>query len=159
MKMPDYNAELRPQRRLGGKLGLRKNAVLPTIILKEEDREPLLSWQQRHQIPIHIWHVFFDVAYGIALDEAQRLIEEGYVSPSVQTFQAPGGATTKKLLYKLYYQYGYRLGSSVEEPELKAKYIEDRNGHILPYVHFEGGRMMLGHEALETLRKIAYAKG
>ncbi len=39
--MPDYKVELKPQKRLGGKLGLRKNAVLPTIIIKEEDREPL----------------------------------------------------------------------------------------------------------------------
>lgn len=157
-KMPDYGAELRPQKRLGGKPGLRKGAVLPTIILKEEDREPLLSWQRRHRIPIHIWHVFFDMAYGIALDEAQRLIGEGYVQPTEQTFQAPSGATTKKLLYKFYYHYGYRLGQAMEEPQLKARFVEDKNGHILPYVHFEGGRMVLGAEALEILRENTRAK-
>jgi len=39
--MPDYGTELKPQKRMGGKPGLKKNAVVPTLILKEEDREPL----------------------------------------------------------------------------------------------------------------------
>jgi len=157
--MPDYKAEMKPQKRLGGKLGLKKNAVLPTIIVKEEDREPLQAWQDSSGIPIHVWHVFFDMAFGIALDEAQRLIKEGYILPTEQVFQAPGGAITKKLLYKFYYQYGYPLGNAVEEPKLVAKSITDKNGHILPYVHFEGGTMNIIEETLHILREIANAKG
>lgn len=156
--MPDYGAELKPQKRLGGKVGLKKNAVLPTIILKEEDREPLQAWQDANEVPIHVWHVFYDVAFGIAFDDAQELIEEGYIEPTEQTFQAPGGATTKKLLYKFYYHYGYPLGDAREEPKLTAKYIVDKNGHILPYVHFEGGTMSLRDEALDILRKMANAE-
>ena len=157
--MPDYRTELKPQKRLGGKLGLKKNAVLPTIIIKEEDREPLQAWQDSNGIPIHVWHVFFDMAFGLALDEAQRLIEEGYILPTEQTFQAPGGATTKKLLYKFYYRYGYPLSDALEEPGLIAKSITDKNGHILPYVHFEGGEMSMRDEALNILREYANAKG
>ncbi|MGA9350915.1 MAG: AccI family restriction endonuclease, partial [Anaerolineae bacterium] len=146
--MPDYGAVLKPQKRLNGKAGLKKNAVLPTIILKEEDREPLQAWQDANEVPIHIWHVFYDMAFGIALDEAQRLIEEGYIQSTEQTFQAPGGATTTKSLYKFYYHYGFPLGVAREEPKLTAKHIVDKNGHILPYVHFEGGKMSLRDEAL-----------
>ena len=69
-KMPDYGAELRAMKRLSGKLGLPKGAVLPTVILKEEDRRPLTQWQEMRSIPIHIWHAFYDRAYGLALDEA-----------------------------------------------------------------------------------------
>ena len=156
--MPDYGAELKPQRRLGGKAGLKKNAVLPTIILKEEDRQPLQIWQDSHNIPIHIWHVFYDMAYGIAFDEAQKLIDEGYVEATEQIFQAPGGATTRKKLYKFYYHYGYPLGTTREEPQLVAKHIVDKNGHILPYVHFEGGAMSLREEAVDILRRMANAR-
>lgn len=156
--MPDYGAELKPQKRLGGKLGLRKNAVLPTLILKEEDREPLQIWQNTNNIPIHIWHVFYDMAFGIPFDRAQELIDEGLILPTEQVFQAPGGATTKKVIYKFYYHYGYPLSDTTEEPQLKAKFIEDRNGHILPYVHFEGGKMTLRQEALEVLRELENAK-
>jgi len=157
--MPDYKAELKPQKRLGGKLGLKKGAVLPTIIIKEEDRKPLQAWQNSNGIPIHVWHVFFDMAFGIAFDEAQRLIKQGYILPSEQVFQAPGGATTKKRLYKFYYHYGYPLGNALEEPKLVAKSITDKNGHILPYVHFKDGIMSIREEALTVLRGLANAKG
>lgn len=156
--MPDYQSELKPQKRLGGKPGLKKAAVLPTIIIKEEDRGALQAWQDLNNIPIHIWHVFFDMAFGLALDEAQRLIAEEYILPSEQTFQAPGGATSKKLLYKFYYHYGYPLGDALEEPELIAKSITDKNGHILPYVHFQGGKMSIRDEAMDVLRGLANAK-
>ncbi|WP_343424330.1 AccI family restriction endonuclease [Candidatus Amarolinea dominans] len=157
-RMPDYGAGLKAQKRLGGKPGLRKNAVLPTIIMKEEDRRPLQNWQNSNSIPIHIWHVFFDLAFGLAFDEAERLIEEGFILPTEQVFQAPGGATTRKQLYKFYYHYGYPLGDANEEPQLKAKFIEDKNGHILPYVHFEGGKMTLRAEALQVLGKLRHAE-
>ncbi len=156
--MPDYGAVLKPQKRLNGKAGLKKTAVLPTVIIKEEDRKPLQKWQDSNKVPIYIWHVFYDMAFGISLDKAQKLIEEGYIQATEQTFQAPGGATTKKLLYKFYYHYAFTLGISQEEPKLIAKYIIDKNGHILPYVHFENGKMSLGNEALNVLRRLANAK-
>lgn len=156
--MPDYESELKPQKRLGGKLGLKKAAVLPTIIIKEEDRKPLQAWQDLNNIPLHVWHVFFDMAFGLSWNEAQRLVAEEYILPTEQTFQAPGGATSKKLLYKFYYHYGYPLGDALEEPELIAKSITDKNGHILPYVHFKGGKMSIRDEALDVLRELANAK-
>lgn len=53
-KMPNYNTPMKAQKRLGGKLEFSKTAVLPTVIIKEEDRIPLSRWQERNQIPIHI---------------------------------------------------------------------------------------------------------
>lgn len=156
--MPDYGSSLKPQRWMGGKPGLKKSAVVPTVILKDEDRQPLQMWQDAHRIPIHIWHVFYDVAFGIAFDKAQQLIAQGLVLPTEQVFQAPSGATTRKVIYKIYYHYAYSLGDAVQDPELQARYIEDRNGHILPYVHFHGGRMALTAEALSVLRELAHGK-
>ena len=153
-KMPDYNSKLRPMRRLNGKMGLKKSAILPTIILKEEDNIPLLTWQNINNLPIHIWHVFFDMAYGISIDRVQKLINGGLIDPTVQIFQAPGGATTKKIIYKIYYHYAYKLGISVENPKLIPKYIEDKNGHILPYITFEGGDLEITKEALKTLEEV-----
>lgn len=150
-KMPDYATKYSSQKRLNGKPGLKKAAVLPTIIIKEEDREPLRRWQEQHRVPIHVWHVFYDQAFGIALDEAERLIGEGFIQPTIQVFQAPGGATTKKAIYKIYYQYGYPLGDAIEEPTLVSAYVEDKNGHILPYVKFDGGKLELRREVTEIL--------
>jgi hypothetical protein len=57
-KMPHYGKDMRKQKRLDGKLGFAKNAVLPTVIIKDEDIEPLRNWQIENRVPIHIWHVF-----------------------------------------------------------------------------------------------------
>jgi len=152
-KMPDYNSVLKPQKRLGGKLGLKKSAVLPTIILKEEDRRPLFLWQNENKIKIHIWHVFYDRAFGLCLDRAQEIINEGLIQPTIQIFQAPGGATTSKTIYKFYYHYAYPVGISLEQPELISDFIEDKNGHILPYVRFKGGKLRILKEALSILNE------
>ncbi len=154
-RMPYYGATLTPQKRLGGQLGLKKAAVLPTIILKDEDRIPLLEWQQQQEISIHIWHLFFDVGFGIALNDVEDLINGGKIELTKQEFQAPGGATTTKIIYKIYYHYAYQLGQAREEPKLVPDYIEDKNGHILPYVRFEGGSLVLNSEALQVLDKVS----
>lgn len=153
-KMPDYATEFSPQKRLGGKLGLKKTAVLPTIIIKEEDRIPLKGWQERNPVKIHVWHIFYDQAFGISLDEADRVITENLIQPTIQTFQAPGGATTKKAIYKIYYRYAYPLGEAVEEPSLVSDSVEDKNGHILPYVKFHGGKLVLREDAVKVLDSI-----
>ena len=156
-KMPDFNKDLSPQRRLGGKLGLRKGSVVPTVIIKEEDRKPLLAWQKDNGVPIHVWHVFFDRAYGLALDEAERLVCTGLTEPITQTFQAPGGPTTTKIIYKHCYRYAYPLGISESDPTLVPDYIEDKNGHILPYVRFTGGSLKITEEALSQLNNLSSA--
>jgi AccI restriction endonuclease len=153
-KMPAYNLPMKPQKRLGGKLGLPKTAVLPTVIIKEEDRIPLGKWQRENKIPIHVWHVFFDRAFGLSFDEAQRLVADGLILPTEQVFQAPGGATTKKAIYKYYYHYAYSLGIASERPQLMPAFIEDKNGHILPYVKFEGGSLNITEEAINILNTL-----
>lgn len=154
-RMPDFGKALTPQRRLGGKPGLKKSAIVPTIILKHEDLAPLLGWQDNRGIEVHVWHVFYDVAYGISLDRARDLMRTKEVGPTNQRFQAPGGATTEKVIYKIPYYLAYEVGETTEEPGLVAAYIEDANGHILPYVKFEGGRLALSREARGVLDKAA----
>jgi len=153
-QMPDYATPFTPQKRLGGRDGLKKSAVLPTIIIKEEDRDPLKNWQSKRKIPIHVWHAFFDEAFGISFSGAEELFTRGDIAPTEQVFQAPGGATTKKRIYKIYYRHAYRLAQTVEEPQLVADSITDKNGHILPYVRFVGGNAQLSAEALSVLDSV-----
>lgn len=150
-RMPRYGHPLTPQRRLGGQPGLPKSAVGPTIILKQEDLEPLAQWQGDTGVPIHIWHLFYDLAYGLAFDRAAALISGGAVAPTEQVFQSPGGAVTRKAIYKIYYQHAYAVGRARSEPALAADSIEDKNGHILPYVRFQGGRIELDPAALAAI--------
>ncbi len=149
--MPDFGTPLKPMKRLNGKLGLAKGAVAPTVIIKEEDRNPLRRWQSARGVPIHVWHVFFDHAYGISFDKVDALISNGEIEATTQTFQAPGGATSEKNIYKVYYHHAYHLAEATTEPALVADYIKDKNGHILPYVKFSGGNLRLLPEALDVL--------
>ncbi len=145
-KMPAFNAALRPQKRLDGKLGLAKTAVLPTIFIKDEDKGPLLAWQAATGVKIHVWHSFFDMSFGIALDEAQRLIDAGLIEPTVNNY-----GDSRKIVYKIYHLYAYELGKMVEFPTLNASSIEDNNGHIYPYVIFSGGKIELEKGVTEIL--------
>lgn len=154
-QMPGYNQPLRPQKRLAGKLGLPKRAVLPTVIVKHEDLDRLVNWQETHQRPIHIWHAFYDIAFGLSLEKAQDLVKQGLIEGTVQLFQAPGGASSSKVIYKFYYLYAYTLATSTGEPKLVADSITDKNGHILPFVRFEGGGRKLTPEAIKELRRAA----
>lgn len=153
LRMPKFGAELTPQRRLGGRPGLPKSAVAPTVILKHEDLAPLAEWQRNAGIPIHVWHVFYDLAFGLAFDRASELIAHGAVGPTEQIFQSPGGAITRKAIYKIYYQHAYPLGRARSEPALVADSIEDKNGHILPYVRFQGGSLEIDPIAVEVLNQ------
>jgi hypothetical protein len=152
--MPDYGTPLTPQRRLQGLLGLKKTAVVPTIIVKDEDLEPLAAWQHSNHKDIHIWHVFYDMAFGIPFNRAKQLMDSGQIEPTKYTYQAPGGATTTKTIYKIYYHHAYKLAESVKEPSLEGAFIQDKNGHILPYVTFKDGKLELLDEAIKTLRKL-----
>lgn len=152
--MPDYSTPLRPRRRLGGNLGLAKGPVLPTLLIKEEDREPLRPCQAERGVPVHIGHVFFDPAYGLSFERAEELVARKLTEPTTQTVQPPGGAITKKVIFKPYYHYGYPLGKSVEEPRLSPAFVEDNNGHILPCVTFDGGRLEGSDQALQVLRNL-----
>jgi hypothetical protein len=153
-QMPDYAAELRPMGRLEGRPGLPKDAVLPTVIVKEEDLDPLREWQQRNGVPIHVWHSFYDMAFGLSWTRLEELITSGLIVPRIQQYQAPGGATTEKSTYFVYHQYAYEVGTTTSDPQLIADSITDRNGHILPYVRFEGGSMTIHAGALEELRTL-----
>jgi hypothetical protein len=154
-QMPDFGKPLKPQKWLNDKLDLPKNAIVPTIILKEEDRKPLLDWQEQRRVPIHIWHVFYDAAYGISLDQIERLVAEGTVPPTIQNFQEPHGRTTSKVIYKVRYFHAYPLADLATEPSLVAASITDKNGHILPYVRFEGGTLSLLPETIDILNQLS----
>lgn len=157
-QMPLYGSPLKPMKRLGGRPGLKKNPVVPTVIIKKQDLSPLQQWQARYNVKIHVWHVFYDMAFGIALDRAVELIAQGLIEPREQIFQATGGQTTTKTTYNIYYHYAYELGAAHEQPSLAAAHIIDKNGHILPYVKFDGGSMSLSNQALEVLERASETK-
>ncbi len=152
-QMPDYG-QGKPLTRQGRPdlIGFTKSKKVPTVIIKDEDLEPLRQWEAQRHVPIFVFHVFYDQAYYLSLERAGRLISEGVIVPTKQTFYAPGGPTTHKSIYKIWYTLACPLGQMTQAPEMSAKFVQDRNGHILPYVHFSGGELVLSLEILKELR-------
>ncbi len=132
--------------------GFLETAKVPTVIIKEEDLTPLIDWETTFGVPIFVFHLFYDEAYYISLRDARELIESGVILPTQQTFYAPGGPTTRKHIYKIWYTLARPLGTMVQEPELSARFVKDKSGHILPYVHFSGGKLALSADILDELR-------
>ncbi|MCC6725291.1 MAG: AccI family restriction endonuclease [Saprospiraceae bacterium] len=148
-EMPAFGKPLTPQKRLGGKPGLSKTSVLPTIIIKEEDRAPLLKWQAENNIAIHIWHVFFDRAYGLAWEEAERLVAEGLILPEMHYSDH---SIEGKKAYCFYHHYAYLLGMMTESPSFSAGIHHEENGKLTPYTKLEGGNLEISSEALSVLQ-------
>jgi len=136
--MPNYADRLRPQKRLGGKLGLPKSTTTPTVIVKNEDFNRIKSWVDSTSIPIHVWQIFYDIGIGISLEKIVKVINDGLIQSTVQKYSEPGGGVTSKPIYKIYHHYCYNVGRMVTEPRLSASTITANNGHVMPYVKFTG---------------------
>ena len=152
--MPQYGKG-RPCKTDGSLTVFLRSHKVPTIIVKDQDLKPLRLWQEKWNIPIYVFHVFFDQGFFISFDRALELIKRKIVEVTEQTFFAPGGATTKKGIYKIWYTLASPLGEIVKKPELSSKVVQDKNGHILPYVHFSGGRLKLSLEIDAELEMLA----
>ena len=152
-QMPDYGKG-KPLVKSGHPelIGFSKSQKVPTVIIKDEDLEPLSLWESEAKVPIFVFHLFHDQAYYISLQRARWLFAEGVISSTRQTFYAPGGPTTHELIYKISYTLARPLGTMTRAAEMTAKFVKDKNGHILPYVHFSGGEMGLSREILEERR-------
>ena len=152
-KMKDFNRELTPQKRLDGKLGLPKTAITANIMIKEEDKDRLQNWQKKNDIKIHVWHVFYDKAYGIKLDAAMKLVEDGLIEPTIQVFNEQHGGQTKKIMYKIYNNYAYFIGDIINQPKVNSGTLEADNGKIYPYAYFSDGDLNFSNELLNELHK------
>ena len=147
------------------------NIIAPRIWVKEEDTEGLSRWSRRFHRPIVVVQVFFDRAYAVTYkklisrvrrinklrSEKKRnalqkqlgviLVRWGYGDSRT-------GRETTKLVYTCHHTVGVRFGDFIESPGRKPRVITDKNGKMMPYVRFVGGRMRLTADALKLLRTI-----
>jgi hypothetical protein len=169
-KMPDY----------GAPSITRVKFVAPTIIVKKEDVENLLGWQEHFDIPICVVQVFFDRAYIIELNtilegiarlatitssgdersDRRALLDlqkELGIFERIQSFpDSRSGASTQKVLYVAHYGVGILFGEldPADPPQMRSGVVEEANGKIIPYVAFHGGRLLLSEEAVELFNQL-----
>jgi len=90
----------------------------------------------------------------IAENKLQDLISKAIIAVECENSlwiaeKMPDYKTPMKVQKRL----GGKLGLAKERPQLVPAFIEDKNGHILPYVKFEGGSLEFTDEALNILKQ------
>lgn len=145
-EMAGYGATLGKARRgLGRQLRVIPHAVTsgnksrtPHLIVKGEDLPRLEAWQKITGVPIHIWHTFYDKAFGISLNKIRRLIACRWIDPTEQAYERG----RIKITFNTPYQFAYQLGQTTTAPEVVSGVMRE-GAKIRPYAHFSGGQIEL----------------
>ncbi len=157
-KMRDY----------GTKVPLSKLDVKsPNIWVKDQDLPCLLVWMHRYKRPVVVVQVFYDVAYAVPLLKVLRLVRKikaarGKNRNALQKklgvrlkrhayFDSRIGRSQAKLVYITHDSVGAPFARVVGKVRTRARVIREKNGKIIPYVAFRGGRLRLTDEALALL--------
>jgi len=145
--------------------------IAPRIWVKEEDTEGLSRWSKHFHRPIVVVQVFFDSAYAVPykklISRARRINKirskkkKNALQKKLGVIFVPWGypdsrtgRATKKLSYTCHHTVGVRFGDFLEPPGRKSRVITAKNGKMMPYVRFVGGRMRLTPDALNLLTSI-----
>jgi hypothetical protein len=161
-KMPDAETTL-PLKKL--------KIIAPRIWVKEEDTDGLSGWARHFHRPILVIQVFFDSAYMVsykkiisrarrikkirgktkrnALQKRSGIIFENWGYPDSRT-----GIKTTKLVYTCHHTLGVSFGGFRKPPRMKPRVLTNKNGKIMPYIRFVGGKIRLSNAALEVFTLI-----
>lgn len=148
-KMPGFGKEFSRYTRGKNKGRLKPAGIIPTIIVKQEDAPRLQKWEADFGVPIYVVHIFFDRGYFIKFDDVLTLIESGEVGWETQHFTNPDGTASSpkqivKVPYTLCKDFGLVSGQTLEPHA-----FVDKNGKVMTYVAFEGGKIELAPTAFE----------
>lgn len=149
----------------------RKDPKSPNIWVKDQDAPGLRVWMYHHQKPVVVVQVFYDAAYAMALHDILRLAKRVEGAPAAQR-EAKGkelglfvkvqsyidsrtGVATRKKVFVVHHSIATPFGDLQGKVSTDAKVIFGKNGKIMPYVHFSGGRLQITGEGERLLERIA----
>ncbi len=112
--MPEFDLPLKEMKRLKncGRMGLRKNAIVPHIFLKPNDLKGLLRWRLENNMPVQVWQFLMDTAWGIDLDRANTIYLDSK-NPVLQKKQGHGASSYETINYPYY--LGYQVAKKLWE--------------------------------------------
>lgn len=148
-KMPGFGKPFSRYIRGKNEGRLKPAGIIPTIIVKEEDVPRLRQWQAEYEVPIYVVHIFYDRGYFIKFNDVLALLDSGELGMETQRFTNPDGtASTPKQIVKVPYILCKEFGL-VSGPELVPRTFVDKNGKVMTYVTFSGGKIQLAPAVFE----------
>lgn len=121
-----------------------KSWTAPTVIVKDEDLQPLVDWQNYYQKPIYIVHLFYDMALMLDFSKLREYIAEGVVKGEVFDY-----GKASKTIYKTFYGLASEFGKFTELAEIIPFVSQTSGGKFEADLYFEGGEIVISQDTIQ----------
>jgi len=129
----------------------RKNALkdvktwtAPTVIVKDEDLQPLIDWQNYYQKPIYIVHLFYDLALMLNFSKLREYIAEGIVKGEDFNY-----GKASKVIYQTFHGLATEFGKFTELAEIIPFVSQTNGGKFEADLYFEGGEIQINQDTIQ----------
>lgn len=120
-----------------------KSWTAPTVIVKDEDLQPLINWQNYYRKPIYIVHLFYDIALMLNFSKLRQYIAEGTVKGEVFDY-----GKASKTIYKTFYGLADEFGKFMELAEIIPFVSQTNGGKFEADLYFEGGEIDINQDTI-----------
>jgi len=115
-----------------------KNWSAPTVMLKEEELNPLNNWESHYRKPVYIVHIFYDVAYILSFSKLKEYIAEGVITVKQEVYD-----NNPKDVFSVYYGLANEFGIFADTAKIVPRYYQTKGGKFKPDLSFEGGEIVI----------------
>jgi AccI restriction endonuclease len=120
-----------------------KSWTAPTVIVKDEDLQPLVDWQNYYQKPIYIVHLFYDMALMLNFSKLREYISDGIVKGEIFDY-----GKAAKTIYKTFYGLADEFGKFTELAEIIPFVSQTNGGKFEADLYFEGGEIEINQATI-----------
>lgn len=120
-----------------------KSWTAPTVIVKDEDLQPLVDWQNYYQKPIYIVHLFYDMALMLNFSKLREYISDGTVKGEIFDY-----GKASKTIYKTFYGLAEEFGKFTELAEIIPFVSQTNGGKFEADLYFEGGEIEINQATI-----------
>lgn len=121
-----------------------KTWTAPTVIVKDEDLQPLVDWQDYYQKPIYIVHLFYDMALMLNFSKLREYIADGIVEGEIFDY-----GKASKTIYKTFYGLATEFGKFTELAEIIPFVSQTNGGKFEADLYFEGGEIVISQDTIQ----------
>ncbi len=115
-----------------------------SFTIKDEDLQPLLSWQTNFPVPLHIAQVYLDSSYILPFATLVRGINDGSIKKQIER-------NYNKPVYYPKMSVGVPMANFVELPQTSADTVLDEYGKYTAFRLVTGGKLELTPEVRNLL--------
>ncbi len=120
-----------------------KSWTAPTVIVKDEDLQPLVDWQNYYRKPIYIVHLFYDMALMLNFSKLREYISDGTVKGEIFDY-----GKASKTIYKTFYGLAKEFGKFTELAEIIPFVSQTNGGKFEADLYFEGGEIEINQATI-----------